>query len=65
MFEAAHPGDTINYVMQPNDQYYTLLGTALSSDGGPDLFLLNGGATGPRAFPERRRPDRQTGRYER
>ena len=30
--------------MQPNDQYYTILGTALTSDGGPDLFLLNGGA---------------------
>ncbi|SLN57336.1 ABC transporter substrate-binding protein [Roseisalinus antarcticus] len=30
--------------MQPNDQYYTLLGTALSSGQGPDLFLLNGGA---------------------
>ncbi len=44
VFEAAHPGDTITYVMQPNDQYYTLLGTALASDGGPDLFLLNGGA---------------------
>lgn len=44
VFEAAHPGDTINYVMQPNDQYYTLLGTALASDAGPDLFLLNGGA---------------------
>ncbi len=44
VFEAAHPGDTISYVMQPNDQYYTLLGTALASDGGPDLFLLNGGA---------------------
>ena len=44
VFEAAHPGDTVNYVMQPNDQYYTLLGTALASDGGPDLFMLNGGA---------------------
>lgn len=44
IFEAAHPGVTVNFVMQPNDQYYTLLGTALSSDGGPDLFLLNGGA---------------------
>jgi raffinose/stachyose/melibiose transport system substrate-binding protein len=43
-FEAAHPGVTINYVMQPNDQYYTLLGTALSSNAGPDLFLMNGGA---------------------
>ena len=30
--------------MQPHDQYYTLLGTALSSNAGPDLFLMNGGA---------------------
>ena len=44
VFEAAHPGDSVTYVMQPNDQYYTLLGTALASEGGPDLFLLNGGA---------------------
>ncbi|MGK2227116.1 MAG: raffinose/stachyose/melibiose transport system substrate-binding protein [Devosia sp.] len=43
-FEAAHPGATINYVFQPNDQYYTLLGTALSSGAGPDVFLMNGGA---------------------
>lgn len=43
-FEAAHPGATVKYVMQPNDQYYTLLGTALSSGAGPDVFLLNGGA---------------------
>lgn len=44
VFEAANPGHTISYVMQPNDQYYTLLGTALASNAGPDLFLLNGGA---------------------
>lgn len=43
-FEAANPGVTINYVMQPNDQYYTILGTALSAGAGPDIFLLNGGA---------------------
>jgi len=43
-FEAAHPGVTINYVMQPHDQYYTLLGTALSSNAGPDVILLHGGA---------------------
>ncbi|MBP0582801.1 extracellular solute-binding protein [Labrys sp. LIt4] len=43
-FEAAHPGVTVKYVMQPHDQYYTLLGTALSSAGGPDLILLHGGA---------------------
>lgn len=43
-FEAAHPGATVKYVFQPNDQYYTLLGTALSSGAGPDVFLMNGGA---------------------
>jgi raffinose/stachyose/melibiose transport system substrate-binding protein len=43
-FEAAHPGVTVNLVMQPHDQYYTLLGTALSSNAGPDVFLMNGGA---------------------
>ncbi len=42
---------TINYVMQPNDQYYTLLGTALSSNSGPDLFLMNGGAQAKARFP--------------
>ncbi|MDZ4312177.1 MAG: hypothetical protein U1A24_16635 [Cypionkella sp.] len=53
VFEAAHPGDTVTFVMQPNDQYYTLLGTALASDGGPDLFLLNGGAQGGRGLRTR------------
>jgi raffinose/stachyose/melibiose transport system substrate-binding protein len=43
-FEAAHPGVAVKYVFQPHDQYYTLLGTALSSNAGPDLFLMNGGA---------------------
>ena len=43
-FEAAHPGVTVKYVMQPQDQYYTLLGTALSSSGGPGMVLLHGGA---------------------
>lgn len=52
IFEAAHPGTTVNFVMQPNDQYYTLLGTALSSDGGPDLFLLNGGAQARARFAD-------------
>ena len=33
-FEAAHPGVTVNFVMQPHDQYYTLLGTALSAGSG-------------------------------
>ncbi|HHY48555.1 MAG TPA: extracellular solute-binding protein [Alphaproteobacteria bacterium] len=43
-FEAAHPGVSVNFVMQPHDQYYTLLGTALSSNSGPDVILLHGGA---------------------
>src|SRR5689334_3454850 len=49
-FEAAHPGTTVNFVMQPHDQYYTLLGTALSSGAGPDLFLMNGGAQAKARF---------------
>ncbi len=43
-FEAANPGATVKFVVQPHDQYYTLLGTALSSGKGPDVILLHGGA---------------------
>jgi ABC-type glycerol-3-phosphate transport system substrate-binding protein len=43
-FEAAHPGATVTFVVQPHDQYYTLLGTALASGEGPDVMLLHGGA---------------------
>ena len=43
-FEAAHPGATVNFVVQPHDQYYTLLGTALASGEGPDVILLHGGS---------------------
>lgn len=43
-FEAANPGATVNFVVQPHDQYYTLLGTALSSGEGPDVILLHGGS---------------------
>ncbi len=50
VFEGQHPGVTVNYVMQPHDQYYTLLGTALSSNAGPDLFLMNGGAQAKARF---------------
>ncbi len=42
-FEASHPGVTIQYVMQPHDQYYTVLGTAISAKQGPDVVLLHGG----------------------
>lgn len=43
-FEASHPGVTIQYVMQPHDQYYTLLGTALSAKQGPDVIMVHGGS---------------------
>ncbi len=43
-FEAAHPGVTIEYGMQPHDQYYTVLGTAITAKQGPDVVLLHGGA---------------------
>ncbi len=43
-FEKAHPGATVKFVVQPHDQYYTLLGTALSSGQAPDVILLHGGA---------------------
>ena len=43
-FEAAHPGATVTFVVQPHDQSYTLLGTALASGEGPDVVLLHGGA---------------------
>lgn len=43
-FEAANPGATVKFVVQPHDQYYTLLGTALASGEGPDVVLLHGGS---------------------
>ena len=43
-FESAHPGVTIQYVMQPHDQYYTLLGTALAAKQGPDVIMVHGGS---------------------
>ncbi|WP_029074617.1 ABC transporter substrate-binding protein [Kaistia adipata] len=43
-FEAAHPGTTVKFVMQPHDQYYTLLGTAIAASKGPDVVLVHGGS---------------------
>jgi len=43
-FEAAHPGATLTLLSQPDAEYYTLLGTALSSKAGPDVIWANGGA---------------------
>jgi raffinose/stachyose/melibiose transport system substrate-binding protein len=42
-FEAAHPGVKVQHVAQPHDQYYTLLGTAIAANRGPDVVLLHGG----------------------
>lgn len=42
-FAARHPDVTVEFVSQPFDQYYTLLGTAMQSGTGPDVMLFNGG----------------------
>lgn len=43
-FHEAYPNITVEVVPQPNDQYYTILGTAINAGEGPDLALFNGGA---------------------
>ncbi|WP_433003520.1 ABC transporter substrate-binding protein [Kribbella sp. CA-294648] len=42
-FAKNHPGVTVEFVAQPFDQYYTLLGAAIQSGKGPDVILFNGG----------------------
>ncbi|MTK04888.1 extracellular solute-binding protein [Micromonospora sp. CP22] len=42
-FSAKHPDVTVEFVAQPFDQYYTLLGAAIQSGKGPDVMLFNGG----------------------
>jgi len=42
-FEKAHPGVTVEEIAQPADTYYTVLGTAINAQQGPDVVLLNGG----------------------
>lgn len=42
-FAQRHPEVTVEFVAQPYDQYYTLLGTAIQSSKGPDVMLFNGG----------------------
>ncbi|TDC61087.1 extracellular solute-binding protein [Micromonospora sp. KC207] len=42
-FARKHPGVTVEFVAQPYEQYYTLLGTAIQSGTGPDVILFNGG----------------------
>jgi multiple sugar transport system substrate-binding protein len=43
-FEADHEGVDVEFVAQPFDQYYTLIGTAIQNGEGPDLLMFNGGA---------------------
>ncbi|MEU4422249.1 extracellular solute-binding protein [Actinoplanes sp. NPDC024001] len=42
-FAEKHPGVMVEFVAQPFDQYYTLLGAAIQSGKGPDVMLFNGG----------------------
>ena len=42
-FAKQHPGVTVEFVAQPYDQYYTLLGAAIQAKSGPDVMLFNGG----------------------
>ncbi|GAB3428924.1 ABC transporter substrate-binding protein [Actinophytocola sediminis] len=42
-FAEKHPEVAVEFVAQPFDQYYTLLGAAIQSGKGPDVMLLNGG----------------------
>jgi multiple sugar transport system substrate-binding protein len=43
-FAEKHPDVEVEFVAQPFDNYYTLLGTAIESGSGPDVVLFNGGA---------------------
>jgi ABC-type glycerol-3-phosphate transport system substrate-binding protein len=42
-FARKHPKVTVEFVAQPFDQYYTLLGSAIQTGKGPDVMLFNGG----------------------
>ncbi|OLF14402.1 sugar ABC transporter substrate-binding protein [Actinophytocola xinjiangensis] len=42
-FADKHPEVEVEFVAQPFDQYYTLLGAAIQSGKGPDVMLFNGG----------------------
>lgn len=42
-FATKHPGVAVEFVAQPFDQYYTLLGTAIQAGKGPDVMMFNGG----------------------
>jgi multiple sugar transport system substrate-binding protein len=42
-FAKKHAGVTVEFVAQPFDNYYTLLGAAIQAGKGPDVMLFNGG----------------------
>ncbi|MFD7657486.1 ABC transporter substrate-binding protein [Actinosynnema sp. NPDC059797] len=42
-FARSHPDVDVEFVAQPYDQYYTLLGAAVQAGRGPDVVLFNGG----------------------
>ncbi|MEU4745198.1 extracellular solute-binding protein [Actinosynnema sp. NPDC023658] len=42
-FAKGHPDVEVEFVAQPFDQYYTLLGAAIQAGKGPDVILFNGG----------------------
>lgn len=42
-FARKHPDVTVEFVAQPFEQYYTLLGAAVQAGKGPDVMLFNGG----------------------
>ncbi|GAA3463519.1 ABC transporter substrate-binding protein [Saccharothrix longispora] len=42
-FATRHPDVDVEFVAQPFDQYYTLLGAAIQAGRGPDVMLFNGG----------------------
>ena len=42
-FAKKHPDVTVEFVAQPFDNYYTLLGAAIQAGKGPDVMLFNGG----------------------
>ncbi|MFD2352981.1 extracellular solute-binding protein [Nonomuraea ferruginea] len=67
-FAKRHPGVAVEFVAQPYDQYYTLLGTASQSNKAPDVMLFNGGGQirdraqhAPSAGPVRGRGQEPTG----
>lgn len=42
-FAEEHPDVEVEFVAQPFDQYYNLLGTAMQTGEGPDVMMFNGG----------------------